>query len=748
MADSKKIKTSIQIKVAAAILILLMVTVTISIIISVRNQRSNLLDTKLTDIISSNNILKEVIKNIMLSGEAPLAVQTLTDLKALPDFKGINIYRRDGTIAFSDYSTLSEVNSRLGEGMRFKETPRIEVTKISTDEFQEVITTNTPRSVENLESREMIYYFPLLNYSECRQCHGSDHFVRGVTHYNISLDQVFDKIASARNVLILFFLVTGIVIAGILIFVMHRMVIKPIIGIGNVVTSVGSGNLEVQSEYSSADELGNLSQKINTMIAGLKEKRELEIQNEVIDARNQENRKYLDNINEGLLLINKDRAISEQYSSFITELFGREEIAGEDFIDFIYPRTPAFTEKREELAQFIDMIFTKPSTEMEMILSINPLSDVTLEIKGKGNTKKIVVDTAFERIWNDGKIENVMVIFTDKTDIVRVQQELKEEKQRSASELEHIAAIMKSGPQAFIDFEKDSIETLATVENNLDEKPNEKKLAKMKRDLHSLKGSARYLEFRNISSLANSLEDILQKIQEGETRWDEAAVKEMKTKLDSIRVELESIREINEKFKDFAQAVDSETSKRSEFTTFLENLKKMVESIGEEMEKDVEVIIINKLQDFPYTAKIRNPLIHIARNAVDHGIEDEFERVAAGKKEPPKIQFRFTKDDDHYIITITDNGRGIDFDSIFKKAKSLGLIDGNREAYSRKDLLQLLFKSDFTTKENATDISGRGIGLDAVQEEIHSAGGRLSVTTDWGKGSRFTINLPKKGDKK
>ncbi|MDZ7794304.1 MAG: methyl-accepting chemotaxis protein [Spirochaetia bacterium] len=191
----------------------------------------------------------------------------------------------------------------------------METRKNTREVFQEVVSSNTPRYVENLDEQNIEYFFPILNYAECRQCHGTEKLTRGVAYYqSFLLDRTFQQISSSRNMLTLFFIATGIAIAMLLILLMQRIIINPLLEIGSVVGTVGSGNLDVQSRVKSKDELGLLSEKINSMITGLKEKSRLEIENSVIETKNSENKKYLDNINEGLLLIRKDGTISDRYS--------------------------------------------------------------------------------------------------------------------------------------------------------------------------------------------------------------------------------------------------------------------------------------------------------------------------------------------------------------------------------------------------------------------------------------------------
>ena len=342
--------STIQAKIVTAIVLVLVIGVSGATVFSIRTQRTNLLEAQQQELANNSNTLNISVRNVMLAGEAPVAVSLLQDLSEAPGFDALEIYRRDGSIAFSDLSTLEEVNRNLG-GNAFLETPRRTAppdadAPVQTVAFDETVTFNTPRIVEDLDAQQLEYYFPILNYAECRQCHGTDHFVRGVAYYDVSLDSVFDRIGNARNTLLVLYLSMTAAIALALVTLMQRIVIVPIRSIGRVVGRVGEGDLDVQAEVTGSSEFRTLSQKINAMIGGLKERNRLEVQNSVIEARDEENRKYLDNIAEGLLLIDRDHQISDQYSRYVEELFATTEIAGRSFIDFIYPDGPAENSSR------------------------------------------------------------------------------------------------------------------------------------------------------------------------------------------------------------------------------------------------------------------------------------------------------------------------------------------------------------------------------------------------------------------
>jgi two-component system chemotaxis sensor kinase CheA len=142
-------------------------------------------------------------------------------------------------------------------------------------------------------------------------------------------------------------------------------------------------------------------------------------------------------------------------------------------------------------------------------------------------------------------------------------------------------------------------------------------------------------------------------------------------------------------------------------------------------------------------AALDEPLIHLLRNAADHGIESEGERLQAGKDPVGRITLSLDPREDRLLVTIADDGKGIETSRVAAKALSLGLVEASRlESMSDAEKLELIFASGLTTREEDNDISGRGVGMDAVAAWARSAGGRVTVASEPGKGTRMTLHLP------
>src|SRR5205085_7210899 len=135
-----------------------------------------------------------------------------------------------------------------------------------------------------------------------------------------------------------------------------------------------------------------------------------------------------------------------------------------------------------------------------------------------------------------------------------------------------------------------------------------------------------------------------------------------------------------------------------------------------------------------------DPLTHVVRNAIDHGIEAPAERLAAGKPEVGTLMMRATHRGGSVIIEVSDDGRGLDRERILAKARELGMPSD--ESMTDQQVWGLIFEAGFSTAKEVTNLSGRGVGMDVVRRNITSLGGGVSVSSVKGEGTTITIQLP------
>jgi two-component system chemotaxis sensor kinase CheA len=140
---------------------------------------------------------------------------------------------------------------------------------------------------------------------------------------------------------------------------------------------------------------------------------------------------------------------------------------------------------------------------------------------------------------------------------------------------------------------------------------------------------------------------------------------------------------------------------------------------------------------------LADPLVHLVRNAVDHGIESPDEREAAGKPRQGTVVLAAEQEGDHILLSIEDDGKGMDADVLRRKAVQKGMMDEDSAArLDDKECYNLIFEAGFSTKEQISDVSGRGVGMDVVKTRIGQLNGSVEIDSELGKGSRLTIRVP------
>ncbi|WP_158735980.1 chemotaxis protein CheA [Alteribacillus sp. YIM 98480] len=172
---------------------------------------------------------------------------------------------------------------------------------------------------------------------------------------------------------------------------------------------------------------------------------------------------------------------------------------------------------------------------------------------------------------------------------------------------------------------------------------------------------------------------------------------------------------------------------------------RMVRSLSKELGKKVNLEIIGAETELDRTIidEIGDPLVHLIRNSIDHGIEHPDVRKSSGKSEEGTVELRAYHSGNHVFIEIEDDGAGINKEKVINKALENGVVtEEDLEKMTDQQMYGLLFASGFSTAEEVTDVSGRGVGLDVVRSTFESLGGVVTVDSELGKGSLFSIQLP------
>ncbi|HHZ13073.1 MAG: chemotaxis protein CheA [Caldicoprobacterales bacterium] len=172
---------------------------------------------------------------------------------------------------------------------------------------------------------------------------------------------------------------------------------------------------------------------------------------------------------------------------------------------------------------------------------------------------------------------------------------------------------------------------------------------------------------------------------------------------------------------------------------------RVVRDLSKNTKKEIVLDIVGAETEIDRTIidEIGDPLIHLLRNAVDHGIETPDQRIKVGKDPVGRIELKAHHDGNNVVIIVEDDGHGINLKKIVNKALQKGLIsDESVDNLEVQDIINLMFHPGFSTAGSISNISGRGVGMDVVKTKVESMGGTIDVTTQEGMGSRFTIRLP------
>src|SRR5690606_5864741 len=179
------------------------------------------------------------------------------------------------------------------------------------------------------------------------------------------------------------------------------------------------------------------------------------------------------------------------------------------------------------------------------------------------------------------------------------------------------------------------------------------------------------------------------------------------------------------------------------FARMVPRLRRIVRQVAGELDKRVDFYVDNAEGELDRTVleRVVAPLEHMLRNAIDHGIEPVDTRIAEGKPGQGTIVLSLNREGGEIVLTLSDDGRGIDLEAVRTKAIDRGLMVAGANLTDH-EIMQFILQSGFSTAKQVTQISGRGVGMDVVYSEIKQLGGSLEIDSAWGQGTRFTVRLP------
>ena len=210
--------------------------------------------------------------------------------------------------------------------------------------------------------------------------------------------------------------------------------------------------------------------------------------------------------------------------------------------------------------------------------------------------------------------------------------------------------------------------------------------------------------------------------------------------LDNFMKSARQLRKLTDDLQDIAMSL-----RMVSISGVFRKMNRIVRDMKQKLGKEVKLTIIGEDTEVDKTIvdSIQDPLMHIVRNSMDHGIEEtKEERIAAGKDAEGELTLSAFHTSSEVIITVADDGYGMNPEKLLDKAEEKGLLYKPRSEYSKKEALGLIMLPGFSTNQSVTEFSGRGVGMDVVKKNLESVGGTISISSELGKGSTFTMKIP------
>ena len=501
-------------------------------------------------------------------------------------------------------------------------------------------------------------------------------------------------------------------------------------------------------------------------------------------AARRETQEIMETVNTGLFLLDKDLNIGQQHSRALNGIIGEERLAGENFADVLRGRIS--DKDLKTTRQFIEQLYN-PRVKEKLVDSLNPLHKVMLHnASGEESTTSRFLDFKFSRVYEDKDIARILVNVNDVSDAVYLEQRLEKERSQNDMQIEMLTTILNVNPKIINEFINNTKVHIDKM-NNILKNPGssqfelEGKLNAIYREMHSLKGEASALKLHSFTKIASDAEDKLDALQNqgklsgnnflplavhlddllslsntietlGE-RINQAAPKapssanpvaSIKTapQPSIVQAQVEDVATTSINF-DGGNEVDLSDESDDEYLSYYQDFAK---DIAVRQGKQIQLNGHN-LAHINIPERLKQPIkeisIQLLRNAVVHGIESPEARQSVGKSAIGSIDLEMQRDNQNLIIALQDDGQGIDYEGIRHKLIADGRFAAEEaNQMTHGDLLKTLFASGFSTKEQADEDGGRGVGLDVIKALVKEHNGKLNVNTELGKMTRFVITLP------
>ncbi|MBN2365675.1 MAG: hypothetical protein JXL67_05880 [Calditrichaeota bacterium] len=454
----------------------------------------------------------------------------------------------------------------------------------------------------------------------------------------------------------------------------------------------------------------------------------------------------LNNVNEGLFLLNKEYDIGSQYSRALEGMLNEVSLSNTNFLSLLQQKLPS--ENVNSTREFLQLMF-KEDVDEETLCDLNPLQEIEINFTdGNGSwTHSKFLSFYFRRIYEDGVIQNLIITVNDITEQKILEEKLRLSEERTQNQMEWLVNILHIEPTLLNEFLEGVEVELGHIDSMLmnsgDNGNFEHLLEEIYRSMHLIKGNAALLDLKFFADMAHEFEEKLNEVK----RMSEIGGKDfvpLVMNLSKIRQHLNEIKKLIDRISNFHSHFSLKRDLEGDI--LLKSIKNLINNLSKDLNKEVEFNYSNfQTTSLPYRYRllVKEILIQLVRNALFHGIESPEDRIRMKKRSPACLSLASNMGDNEYKIFFRDDGRGIQMDELILSAKTHSKFSKDDvEKWERNSLARLIFEPGFTTAKNVNTIAGRGVGLDLIKKKLDNINGKIEVIFEEGQYCEFIVTIP------
>ena len=579
-----------------------------------------------------------------------------------------------------------------------------------------------------------------------------------------AISAVNRNLANTSTTLTLITTIAVVALTGIGFF-LYRQITIPLQDMQEKMTEIAtSQDFTHRVPVTRQDEIGRSILAFNAMIEKIQESSGL------VKQKSADIQAMMHNIPQGILTLVPGNTVHPEYSSFLESILDTRDIAGRNVMDLVFSHTACGADMRSQIEAAVSACIGEDSMNFEFNAHLL-VHEIVKTLPG-GSTK--ILDLSWSPICDEkDTIVRLMLCIWDVTELRQLEAQAVDQKREMAI-IGEILAINQEKFHSFVEganqFILENSALLSSAGDDATAATHSEAIASLFRNMHTIKGNARTYGLLHLTNLVHEAEETYDALRKDTAAvWDIAHMRHQLDRVASVLQEYSRVNDVKlgrkgpgrrggvERFlmveKTFVERAlgDIDALDRADpqaLNTALDSLRHELHLLGTQSMEDVLSGVIDSLpslaQELGKEAPkvvidangivvrkqivdlLKNVGMHLYRNALDHGLESAPERIAAGKAGQGSIHLSLDLDPQSFTLRLSDDGRGLAVGTIRKKALASGLI-AEDSALTPQQIAQLIFQPGFSTAQAVTEVSGRGVGMDAVKGFIEGEGGTIAL---------------------